>query len=238
VNYDITPTVEATIIPELAQTLITNNYDILPVLVELFTSDHFYDIALRGTIIRSPLETTFAMLNATETYQNVDLTTDANVFTTVYYANQNMGLDYAAPPSVAGWTAYYQLPSFSRLWINSTTIKFRFDMSTGLLIYGIPVSGYTLKIDTLPFLNHLSNPADADAVINDICELFIPLPVDVTTHTDLVNVLTNNLPTFEWTIQYNDYLNDPTNLTFYGPVQYRVALVLDRIFKMPQFQMI
>jgi len=60
----------------------------------------------------------------------------------------------------------------------------------------------------------------------------------VTTHTDLVNVLTNNLPTFEWTIQYNDYLNDPTNLTFYGPVQYRVALVLDRIFKMPQFQMI
>lgn len=238
VNYDITPTVEATIIPELAQTLIANNYDILPVLAELFTSEHFYDFALRGTIIRSPLETTFAMLNSTETYPNVDLTTDANVFMTVYYANQNMGLDYVAPPSVAGWTAYYQLPSFSRLWINSTTIKFRFDISTGLLIYGIPVSGYTLKIDTLPFLNHLSNPSDADAVINDICELFIPLPVDATTHSDLVHVLTNNLPTFEWTIQYNDYLNDPANQTFFGPVQYRVALVLDRIFKMPQFQMI
>ena len=238
VNYDLTPFVETNIIPEMAQTLIANNYDILPVLNELFTSDHFYDVALRGTIIRSPLETTFAMLNSTETYPNVDLTTDANIFMTIYYANQNMGLDYAAPPSVAGWTAYYQLPSFSRLWINSTTIKFRFDMSTGLLIYGIPIGAYTLKIDTLPFLNHLSNPSDADAVISDLCELFIPLPVDATTHADLVNVLTNNLPTFEWTIQYNDYLNNPTNLTFYGPVQYRVALVLDRIFKMPQFQMI
>jgi hypothetical protein len=148
-----------------------------------------------------------------------------------------MGLDFINPTSVAGWEAFYLSPAYSRLWINSTTIKFRFDISTGLFIYGIPINGYTLKVDTIPFLNNLSLPSSAIQVIDDICELFIAKPVDATTHADLVNLLTNNLPTFEWTLQYNEYLNDPTNPTFVDPVRYRVQLVLDRVFKLPQYQM-
>ncbi len=238
VNYDITNDVETNVIPELAQTLIANNYEILPVLQELFTSQHFYDVALRGSIIRSPLETVFSMLNSTETQINVNLATDYNIYLNIYYAAANMGLDFINPTSVAGWEAFYLSPAYSRLWINSTTIKFRFDISTGLFIYGIPINGYTLKVDTIPFLNNLSLPSSAIQVIDDICELFIAKPVDATTHADLVNLLTNNLPTFEWTLQYNEYLNDPTNPTFVDPVRYRVQLVLDRIFKLPQYQMI
>lgn len=237
VNYDLTNDVITNIIPELAQTMIANNYDILPVLQELFTSQHFYDVAYQGSIVRSPLENVFSMLNSTETYINVDLATDYNIYLNIYFAASNMGLDYINPTSVAGWEAFYLAPAFSRLWINSTTIKFRFDLATGLFVFGIPINGYTLKVDTIPFLDHLSSPSDADAVINDICELFIAKPVDATTHTDLVNILTNNLPAFEWTIQYNDYVNNPTNATYVDPVRYRVQLVLDRVFKMPQSQM-
>jgi hypothetical protein len=237
VNYDITNDVEVNILPEMAQTMIANNYDILPVLQELFTSQHFYDMAYRGSIVRSPLENVFSMLNSTESQINVNLATDYNIYLNIYFAATNMGLDYINPSSVAGWEAFYLAPAFSRLWINSTTIKFRFDLATGLFVFGIPINGYTLKVDTIPFLNHLSLPSSADAVIDDICELFIPKPVDATTHNDLVNILTNNLPTFEWTLQYNDYLNNPSNPTFVDPVRYRVQLVLDRVFKMPQSQM-
>jgi hypothetical protein len=106
-----------------------------------------------------------------------------------------------------------------------------------LNVYGIPISGYTLKIDPIPFLNNLSIPSSADAVIDDICELFIAKPVDAAMHNSLVNVLTNNLPTFEWTLQYNDYLANPNTPAFVDPVSQRVNLVLDRIFKMPQYQM-
>jgi len=237
VNYDITSEVESTIIPELAQTLISNNYEILPVLQELFTSQHFYDIAYRGSIIRGPLEATFSMLNSTETQINVDLASDYNIYLNIYLACSNMGLDYINPTSVAGWEAFYLAPAFSRLWINSTTIKFRFDISTGLNVFGIPVSGYTLKIDPIPFLNNLSLPSSADAVIDDICELFISKPVDSALHTTLVNILTNYLPTFEWTLQYNEYLSNPNDPAFVDPVRYRVNLVLDRVFKMPHYQM-
>lgn len=237
VNYDITSEVENTIIPELAQTLISNNYEILPLLQELFTSQHFYDNAYRGSIIRGPLETTFSMLNSTETQISVDLASDYNIYLNIYFACSNMGLDFMNPTSVAGWEAFYLAPAFSRLWINSTTIKFRFDISTGLNVFGIPIGGYTLKIDPIPFLNNLSMPSSADAVIDDICEIFIPKPVDSALHTTLVNILTNNLPTFEWTLQYNDYLSNPNDPSFVDPVRFRVNLVLDRVFKMPQYQM-
>jgi uncharacterized protein (DUF1800 family) len=237
VNYDITNDVEVNILPEMAQTMIANNYDVLPVLQELFTSQHFYDNAYLGSIVRSPLETVFSMLNSTETQLNVNLTTDYNVYFNMFLACGNMGLDYLNPASVAGWEAFYLSPAFSRLWVNSTTIKFRFDISSGLNVYGIPISGYTLKIDPIPFLNNLSIPSSADAVIDDICELFIAKPVDAAMHNSLVNVLTNNLPTFEWTLQYNDYLANPNTPAFVDPVRQRVNLVLDRIFKMPQYQM-
>ncbi len=237
VNYELTNEVETNIIPGMVQTMLANNYDVSPVLFDLFTSQHFYEVALRGSIVRSPLENVFSLFNATESQINVNLATDYNIYLNMYFAASNMGLDFINPSSVAGWEAFYLAPAFSRLWINSTTIKFRFDLSTGLFVFGIPINGYTLKIDTIPFLNNLSLPSSADAVISDICELFIPKPVDASTHSDLVNILTNNLPTFEWTLQYNDYLNNPSNPTFVDPVRYRVQLVLDRVFKMPQSQM-
>ena len=237
VNYDITNDVEVNILPEMAQTMIANNYDVLPVLQELFTSQHFYDNAYLGSIVRSPLETLFSMLNSTETNVNVNVTTDYNFYFNVFFTSANMGLDYINPTSVAGWEAFYLAPAFSRLWVNSTTIKFRFDISSGLNVYGLPINGVPFKINPLTFLNNLSIPSSADAVIDDICELFFAKPADAALHTALVNVLTNNLPTFEWTIQYNDYLNNPNNPAFVDPVKQRVNLVLDRVFKMPQYQM-
>jgi len=86
VNYDITNDVEVNILPEMAQTMIANNYDVLPVLQELFTSQHFYDNAYLGSIVRSPLETVFSMLNSTETQLNVNLTTDYNVYFNMFLA--------------------------------------------------------------------------------------------------------------------------------------------------------
>jgi uncharacterized protein (DUF1800 family) len=54
VNYDITTDVATNVIPVMASTMITNNYDVLPVLEQLFSSIHFYDVALRGSLIRGP----------------------------------------------------------------------------------------------------------------------------------------------------------------------------------------
>jgi hypothetical protein len=238
VNYDLTQDVLTTVIPGMAQTLIANNYNIQAVMQDLLMSEHFYYGTLRGTIIRNPLDMLFTVLNSTSTTPTFDLVGNSNVYLTIYYAAENMGLSYAQPPSVAGWSAYYQVPAFSKLWINSTTIKYRFDVVSGILFAGLNIAGNNFKLNTMGFLNGLSIPSSAPDVIDDICDVFFPEMVSLVEKTILKNILTNNLPDFEWTIQYNDYLADPTNPIVLDPVRQRLELVLNRVFKMPQFQMI
>lgn len=239
VNYDLTTNVLTTVIPEMAQTLITNSYNILPVMQQLLSSEHFYDVSLRGSIIRGPLELIFGMFNATSSGPNFDLSTDSDMYLSLYWLSETMGQAYATPPSVAGWIAYYQAPSFSKLWVNSTHIKTRFDIANYITIYpGIPVNSQNLKINALTFVDGLSLPSSAPDVIDDICEVFCPKTVSAAQKLTLKFILTNGQPDFEWTLQYSDYLADPGNPTFSNPVRQRVELVLARVFQMPEFQTI
>lgn len=239
VNYDLTTDVQTNVIPVMAQTLIDNNYNILPVLQQLFKSEHFYDVSLRGSLIRTPLEMLFGIFNATSSAPNYDLAGNSDMYLGFYYIAETMGMAYAAPPSVAGWTAYYQAPAFSQLWINSATIKTRFDVTFAItLLTGIPVGMNNFKVNALGFLDGLSAPSDPTAVISDICEVFCPKPISATQKLQLKLILTGGLPDFEWTVQYNDYAADPTNPTVYNPVKQKVEQVLYNVFRMPQFQTI
>ena len=236
VNYDLTSAVETTVIAEMAATLIANNYEILPVLTELFSSEHFYDISVRGALIKSPLEMIYSMMNSSESPTSFDLATNYEMQLSMYWFSEAMGQAYATPPSVAGWPAYYQEPSFSKLWVNATHMKTRFDVSAWMSIYGgIPVNGNNWKINALTFLDNLSIPSDATTVIDDICDVFSPKGVDAIQKLILKGILTNSLPDFEWTLQYNQYLSNLGDVTFSDPVKLRVELVLSRFFQMPEF---
>lgn len=239
VNYDLTPTVENTVIAEMANTFRTNNYEVLPVLEELFQSEHFYDVALRGAIIRNPLEHLFSIFNSTHSIPNLTTPENYSLYEFGYGVASTTGMNYAQPPSVGGWTAYYQAPSYSRLWANASYIKLRFQVSDWLTLGGgFPVNGNNWEVNSLEFLNNLSVPADPNAVIDDMILVFCPKGLDIIKRTTLKTILTNGLPDFEWTLQYNEYLNDPGNPTYSDPVELRVALTLSQLFKMPEFQTI
>jgi uncharacterized protein (DUF1800 family) len=239
VNYDLTNDVLTNVIPVMAQTMIDSNYNVLPVLEELFKSEHFYDVSLRGSIIRGPLEMLMGMTNPTDSVPNFSLTDNSDLYLIIYSLAEGMGQAYAAPPSVAGWPVYYQSPAFSKLWINSTTIKSRFDYSTVFTILtGIPIGSNFFKVNALGFVDGLSDPSNAVKVIDDVCDVFFPKPVSVIQKLVLKGILTNGLPDFEWTLQYNDYLGNPGNATYSDPVRTRVQLVLSQVFKMPEFQTI
>lgn len=239
VNYDVTQTVEDTVIAELAQTLIDSDFEVLPVLEQLFKSQHFYSVALRGTIIKNPVEYAFSLYNSTLSTPNYALDIRYQIYFQLYTFISVLGMDYAKPPSVGGWTAYYQAPTYTRLWANSSFIKLRFDLSDyATLAGGINVNGNQFGVNHLAFLNGLSLPSSAPQVIEDMKTVFCPKGLDAIKTATLKAILTNGLPDFEWTIQYNEYLADPTNVTFSDPVRIRVALTLSQLFKMPEFQMI
>jgi len=236
VNYDLTATVESTVIQDMATTMLANNYEILPVLMELFSSEHFYDISVRGALIKGPLDMMYSMLNGTESQTNFDLATDYEMQLNVFWVAETLGQSYFEPPSVAGWPAYYQEPSFSKLWVNATHIKERFDISAWFAVLGGPlVNGNNFRLNVLTFLDNLSSPSDAVAVIDDMCDVFTPKNVDAVQKLILKAILTNSLPDFEWTLQYNDYVANPGDTTYSNPVKTRLELTLNRLFQMPEF---
>lgn len=239
VNYDLTQDVEDTVIAELALTLETNNFMIQPVLEELLRSEHFYDLAVRGAIIKNPLEFMFSIVNSTDSRPNYSYTGNYPIYLNMYYVGSLLGMEYLRPPNVGGWTAYYQAPSFTKLWCNSSFIKLRFDIGAYMTIQpGINVNGYSFKVNALAFLDGLSLPGDAPQVIDDLVTVFCPKGLSAAQKLLLKGVLTNGQPDFEWTIQYNDYAADPTNPTVSNPVRVRVENVLYRVFQSPEFQTI
>jgi len=144
VYYDITDEIENDIIGPLAQTLIDNEYEIRPVLEQLFSSAHFFDEDNatetddnRGGIIKSPLEVIIGAMRFFN-IQLPDQNTDLRGF---YDANYNLlskvnnqGLDFYEPFEVAGYQAYHQAPAFNRNWITANNLARRYQTSTDLLL--------------------------------------------------------------------------------------------------------
>jgi uncharacterized protein (DUF1800 family) len=235
VNYDLTTNVLNNIIPLMAQTLLVNNFNILPVMNQLLKSQHFYDISVRGALIKSPIEAIFSWFNASESSSQFDLDTDYKQYIKMNAYCSALGQEYLRPPSVGGWTSYYQAPSYYKLWLNSTNLNTRFAIATKYTQQsGISYNGNAFKINALTLVDGLSIPNDAISVIEDLCIVFFPKSVSQAEKDNLRLILTNGLPDFEWTIQYNDYTANPGVTGFSGPVRMRVEFVLCSLFKMAQ----
>ena len=183
------------------------------------------------------------MLNPTLSFPNFGIERRSCFWRELFYKCRGEEQDYLEPPSVSGWPVYYQEPSYMRLWLNADTLADRFDIITDLTTgngVGRNFNGnsYKLKIDSLVFLSTLSLPADGIQVIEDICSLFLVKEIEQTKKDQLLNILTNGLPAFEWTIQYNEYILNPGDPNYSDPVRQRVELVLKELFMFPEFQTI
>jgi hypothetical protein len=239
VSSEISSRVEETIIKELSYTFRSANFEIQPVLDQLFKSEHFYDQTHLGCLIKGPLEMIFSLLNGTETKANYGVNTRYQMYLAVYHQAGKLDQYYLAPPSVAGWPAYYQEPSYSRLWLNASLIKGRFDLiDWWVRRKGIKKEEQRLQVEGLKFLGNLSFPSNPVAVINDMVDVFLPKGTSESQKKVLKDVLCDGLPDFEWTVQYNDYIANYNNPLFYDPIIKRLKETLATIFLMPEFQTI
>ncbi|MCK5466998.1 MAG: DUF1800 family protein, partial [Cyclobacteriaceae bacterium] len=163
VYYDITDEIENDIIGPLAQTFIANDFEMKPVLEQLFRSTHFFDTDNgtetddnRGGIIKSPLEVVLGALR----FFNIEFPrqdTDLDAFYKAYYnvifgKLRNQGLDFYEPFEVAGYKAYHQAPVYNRNWITSNNLARRYQISTDLLLgYKDENDNLLYKLNILPY---------------------------------------------------------------------------------------
>jgi uncharacterized protein (DUF1800 family) len=104
VYYDIDANTESTVITPLADIFRNNNYDIKPVLTALFKSEHFYDVANQGCVIKTPTDLVIGAMREFNVAMPPasDWDTSYGHWNTLYSWMTNMGLNLHDPPNVAG----------------------------------------------------------------------------------------------------------------------------------------
>ncbi|MDF0717643.1 DUF1800 domain-containing protein [Muricauda sp. 334s03] len=97
------------IIDAMAQTFISNGFEIAPVLRQLFKSQHFFDETAIGVIIKSPADLYFNLLKET------GFTYDDGTILNMIDSCALIGQEFFQPPEVEGWQR-------NRTWINTNFI--------------------------------------------------------------------------------------------------------------------
>ena len=237
VYYDVTPTVQQNVIDPLAQILIDNDYAIQPVLEVLFKSEHFYDQRSRGCLIKNPIDYLESAYMQLDWQPPTDLVR-AYKFSKMFSNYQHsLGMEFFKAPSVAGWKAYYQSPSFHRFWLNPATYQKR-DLIKNIFMSGILVEGVNYKFDEITLVQSFSNPNDPDAVVVDFAKLFLPLQISNSLKIYLKTfVLIPGLPDNEWTMEYENYLAHPNDMNLKNSVAKKLNNLIKAFFELPEFQL-
>ena len=240
VYYIIDTDTEANVIKPLATILKNNNYQILPVLRTLFTSEHFFDTVNRGCIIKSPIDFTVGLCREFDV-----IFPDKNDIVNQYYMwhfirtqadgmHQNIG----DPPNVAGWPAYYQAPQYHEIWINADTIGKRNELTDRLIGEGYTRRGKTIIIDVVALAKKMSNPSDVNSLIHDSLLLLYSMEISQASKNFLKSILLSGQTSeYYWTEAWNAYKVNPNNITAKNIISSRLKVMFKYIMNMPEYQL-
>lgn len=246
VHSDIDANVETNVIEPLALTFRNNATapdQMKIVLSELLSSEVFFDANIRACMVRSPLDFIIGNLRLfKQPWPDPATQVEAQYFNwgQVHDLAAFSGQEIANPPNVAGWPAYYQYPQFDQLWLDSATYAVRKLIYEAITVVGFstnnnfyePASQQTeFKIAGVDFVQDLTDPADPDALIQELSELMFAVPVSQSVRDQLkVNyLLFGQTVNYYWSNAYNEYVTNPntTDLAAQLVPTILLALLLD-----------
>jgi uncharacterized protein (DUF1800 family) len=215
VSPDVDAVIELEIIEPLAQTLIDNNFELVPMLKQLFKSEHFFDERALGVVIKSPIDVIFNFVTDGSFFYNDNL-----IDAFLYYGGL-MGQEIYDPPDVSGWQR-------DETWINSSTLTGRWELMD-IYIGFLFNNGFEFSlVDLARDLSNDSN--DPEFITRVMVDHFVPKTLhtlsDYDTATDI----------FKWDIPQNYYDDGTWNLSW-SEAPYQCLLLLVHICRMPEFQL-
>ncbi len=155
VEYEGLPDATSSVITLLAEELRSRDYAISPILKILFKSRHFYDNALVGQKIKSPVELVVGTIRA--------LVNPPYELNRLNDAMGVMGQRLFLPPTVAGWDG-------GKAWINTSTLYVR--QNTAAYLVAGPLRRNAKRYDPTPLLEDLPGNRP-EAVVDRLVEVMI-----------------------------------------------------------------
>jgi uncharacterized protein (DUF1800 family) len=256
VYYDITPQIETDIITPLADIFRNNNYEIIPVLSALFKSEHFYDSLNQACQIKNPLDFTMGLcrqfaipfwtgVSTNFFIQNwqVSVANRDRCIEAFRQHCEQTAMSPLDPPSVSGWTAYYQEPLFYELLVNADTYAKHMELvhllcNAGVLVstpYSNP-SSFLLKINFIAFAQSLSNPSNPNILIDDALIRLYAYPVAQAFKDYLKSfLLSGQTADYYWTNAWADYTANPNNVTYKTIVESRLRSMIEYMLSQAEY---
>ncbi len=152
------------IVAELADLFVANDYDIASVVRVLLKSEHFFDAAVHGAKIKSPIDMLGMLINETMTNPPEQLYQQYQRF--AGFAGQTL----FSPPNVAGWPGHHA-------WLDTSTLPLRWLTADALLQNGRRVDFITL----VQTAEHLHDPLDKNAAFTlpvRLAEYMMAVPLE------------------------------------------------------------
>ncbi len=215
------------IIDGMASTFISNNFELAPVLSQLFKSQHFFDDEAIGVIIKSPFDVYLNFLNETS------LTfSDTTISSIVNYSGL-LGQKLFNPIEVEGWQR-------NRSWINTHFMIGRW-LTMEAIINGLyqdnPEEFRAFAINAVgPANSGTSNP---EVVVTAIVDKITPKGMYTTEQFDnaLSAFTISEIPTSYYSPDFVDGGSSQWVLNIYPSVPSQVHLLLLHLSRQPEFQL-
>jgi hypothetical protein len=215
VSQEIDALIVENIINPLAQTLIANDFELAPMLSQLFKSEHFFDERALGVIIKSPYDITMQFINESTFFYNDELIEALVYFTGLF------GQRLFNPPDVAGWQR-------DEDWISTSTLTGRWqftELYLGLLFQN------GLEATLVDFAKQLTNNSNDPQYITEVLiNHFMSKELHTLSDYDIATDI------FKWEIPQNYYDDGLWNLDW-EQAPYQVFLLLSHLSTIPEFQL-
>jgi uncharacterized protein (DUF1800 family) len=240
VNAAISEEIETHIIEPLAKIIRDNNYEIKPALKTLLSSEHFFENTF--CMIKSPVD---LMLSATKSLLLSAPTTSVleeyEFALILYLAASDIGQSIFHHPDVAGWKAYYQKPLYYKSWVNNYLLPKRLTYCKALVTGGILLideKEYTIPplVPVLLIVSSIPNAEDPTVLITSLANQLFNYEISQNQIDSLKGVLIPGLPDFEWTIEYSNYLEDPSNSALRISIENKLRSLIGTMVQMSEFQ--
>ena len=207
------------VIEGLATTFKTGNWELLPVMKQLFKSEHFFEEQLINARIKSPMEAFVPLLKMTGVTYPAIVTN--NWLEEVLYYSYILNEELFEPPNVSGWKEH-------RPWINESTLTLRWEYATKTinLLYQDFDAFDLLRQLALDVSNQSSDPAVITAAL---VEFFIGQTLDAVHLQAAVGYFKAGIPE-------NYYIDGSWNL-FWDEAPEQVLNLMKYLVKLPEFQL-
>jgi len=241
VYYKITPEIESAIIEPLADIFRKNNFEILPVVKALISSEHFFDSTNRGCQIKSPVDLIIGLT------REMEIKFPSSDQFAINYTLWNQLLSYLSssqqdigdPPDVSGWKAYYQAPLFYGNWINTDTMPKRLQYSQNLITPGYTASGFKMIVPAIEYAKSFQRPEDPNKLLEDISSHLLGMDISSAHKVQIKKdiLLSGQIDDHYWTNAWNTYINAPGNTSNTNYVNTALINLLKYIINLPEYQL-